>query len=216
MSLSDQLLGDLSFYGMPMLFGVTVAASIGVPLPMSLLLIAAGSFADHGEMNGSAVIAVATTGAVLGDQIGYGLGRWGDRKLAARVSRWLGSEDRLVEAEARGRKWGGLGIFLTRWLITPLGPFVNFASGFARYPWLRFVIWDVLGEALWVALYVGAGEIFAHRVQELDRFLGQISWALLAVIVAGALGWKLFRFGRQLAPACYTEPSTDENSRVSG
>lgn len=196
MNFSEQLLGDLSYYGMPLLFGITVAASIGIPLPMSLLLIAAGSFADHGEMNGPAVIAVASLGAILGDQIGYVIGRWGDRKLTARVSRWMGSEERLTQAEEHARKWGGVGIFLTRWLLTPLGPFVNLVSGFASYPWHRFVMWDVLGEVLWVLLYVSLGQIFAHRVQALSSFLGQITWAMLALGVAIAVGWKLFRSGK--------------------
>ena len=87
MSLSEQLLAALSLYGTPLLFAITVIACAGVPLPASLLLIAAGSFADHGEMNGPAVIGFASLGAVLGDQFGYVLGRWGDRALTARVSR---------------------------------------------------------------------------------------------------------------------------------
>lgn len=193
MSISEQLLTDLALYGMPVLFGVTVISCAGVPLPTSLLLIAAGSFADHGEMNGTAVIAVASLGAVLGDQIGYAVGRWGDRALADRISHWVGGEDRLTQAEAHARKWGGWGIFLTRWLITPLGPFINLASGFASYPWHRFLLWDVVGEVLWVALYVGLGEIFSHRVQALSSVLGDLTWAVLAFIAAVALAWKLLR-----------------------
>ena len=193
MSLSELLLGDLSLYGMPLLFGVTVVSCAGVPLPTSLLLVAAGSFADHGEMNGIAVIAVASLGAVFGDQIGYAIGRWGDRALADRVSNWIGGEDRLTQAEAHARKWGGWGIFFTRWLVTPLGPFINLASGFASYPWHRFLIWDALGEILWVALYVGLGQIFSHRVQALSSLLGDLTWAVLALIVAIAVAWKLLR-----------------------
>ncbi len=193
MSISEQLLGDLALYGLPLLFGVTVVSCAGVPLPTSLLLIAAGSFADHGEMNGTAVIAVASLGAVLGDHIGYVVGRWGDRALADRISHWVGGEDRLTQAEAHARRWGGWGIFLTRWLITPLGPFINLASGFTSYPWHRFLLWDVVGEVLWVAVYVGLGEIFSHRVQALSSLLGNLTWAVLALIAAIALAWKLLR-----------------------
>lgn len=193
MSLSEQLLGDLALYGVPMLFGMAVIACAGVPLPASLLLVAAGSFADHGEMNGTAVIAFASLGAVLGDQVGYMIGRWGDRAFTTRVSRWLGSEERLAQAEAHARKWGGTGIFITRWLATPLGPFVNLASGFMGYSWLRFLLWDIAGEVLWVALYVGAGELFSHRVQMLSGVLGEIAWAGAAFFIAVLLGWILWR-----------------------
>jgi membrane-associated protein len=192
-SLSEQLLGELALYGTPLLFGITVISCAGVPLPASLLLIAAGSFADHGEMNGPLVVTFASLGAVLGDQIGYMLGRWGDRALTARVSRWLGSEERLAQAEAHARKWGGTGIFITRWLATPLGPFVNLASGFMRYSWFRFLLWDIVGEVLWVALYVGVGEVFSHRVQMLSGLFGQVTWAVAALFIAMVLGWMLWR-----------------------
>ena len=137
--------------------------------------------------------AFASLGAVLGDQFGYMVGRWGDRKLTTRVSRWLGSEERLAQAEAHARKWGGVGVFITRWLATPLGPLVNLTSGFAGYPWHRFLIWDIIGETLWVGLYVGVGEVFSHRVQALSGFFAQITWTVAAIFVALLLSSLLFR-----------------------
>ncbi len=77
MSIIDQLLAALSQYGLPMLFGVTAIAAVGVPLPISLMLVAAGSFVELGEMKLWQVIVVAGGAAVLGDQVGYALGRWG-------------------------------------------------------------------------------------------------------------------------------------------
>jgi membrane protein DedA with SNARE-associated domain len=112
MNLGDQLLGGLAMYGLPLLCGVTIVASAGAPLPISLLLIAAGSFADHREMNAVAVIACATLSAVAGDNLGFALGRWGGRRLAARISRWVGGEQRLEQAEEHARHWGCPGIFL--------------------------------------------------------------------------------------------------------
>lgn len=180
-------------YGVPLLCSATLVASAGAPLPVSLLLIAAGSFSDHGEMSAPLVIVGATASAVLGDQFGFVLGRWGDRKLANRISRWLGGQSLLDRAEAHAKKWGGLSIFLTRWLFTPLGPWVNLASGFAGYPWYRFLIWDVLGELLWVTLYVLLGDIFSHHVQDLNSTLANLTWALLGLAVACALTWKIYR-----------------------
>jgi len=186
-------------YGLPVLFGVILISSVGMPFPVSLMLVAAGSFAEQGEMKLLPVIIVASAAAVLGDQIGYGLARWGGRGLVVRLSRRLGGERKIRKAEALQKKWGGPGIFFSRWLITQMGPWLNITSGIAGYPWRRFVIWDVLGEVLWVVLYVMLGYIFSDRVQYISEILGNLAWAILALIVAIILGWKLFRHFRPAA-----------------
>jgi membrane-associated protein len=195
-SFSDQLLAALLVYGVPLLFAVIAIASVGVPFPVSLALVAAGSFAKQGEMKLAPVIIAASLAAILGDQIGYGLSRWGGRRLMNRVTRRLGGVEKIKKAEALSRKWGGPGIFFSRWLITELGPWLNVTSGIAGYPWRRFIFWDVLGEVLWVFLYVMLGYIFSDRVQYIAEILGNLAWAILALIVALIFGWKLFRYFR--------------------
>jgi membrane-associated protein len=197
MSLTDQLLASLLVYGLPLLFGVIVIVSAGVPfIPISLMLVAAGSFAAQGSMKLWQVMIVATIAAVTGDQIGYGVSRWGGRSLILKLSRPLGGEAKIQRAEFLAKRWGGVGIFLSRWLVTSLGPWLNMTSGIARYPWQQFIFWDVLGEALWVVLYVMLGYCFSDRVQYIAELLGNLGWAILAFIVAAVLGWKLKRYFR--------------------
>jgi membrane protein DedA with SNARE-associated domain len=197
MSLTDQLLAALLVYGLPVLFGVIVIVSAGVPfIPISLMLVAAGSFAAQGSMKLWQVMIVASVGAVTGDQIGYGVSRWGGRGLILKISRKLGVESKIKEAEALSKRWGGAGIFFSRWLVTALGPWLNVTSGIARYPWRHFIFWDVLGEVLWVVLYVMLGYFFSDRVQYIAELLGNLGWAILAFIVAAILGWKVLRYFR--------------------
>jgi membrane-associated protein len=197
MSLTDQLLAALLLYGLPVLFGAIVFASIGIPLlPVSLMLVAAGSFIKQGELKLWQVIIVASTAAVLGDQIGYGLARWFGRHWVARISRKLGGEAKIQKAETLAKRWGGPGIFLSRWLVTALGPWLNVTSGIAEYPWHRFILWDVLGQVLWVVLYVMLGYIFSGRVQSIADILGDFTWVILGFIVAVILGWKMVRYLR--------------------
>lgn len=80
--------------------------------------------------------------------------------------------------------------------MTPLGSLINLTSGIAEYPWLRFLLWDVLGEALGAALYILLGRIFSDRVLELDAALGDLTWTILALLVTVALGWMLWRYAR--------------------
>lgn len=201
MNLTDQLLSALSVYGYPALFGLIAISSTGVPFPVTLMLIVAGSFCAQGEMDLWWVIGLASGGAIVGDQIGYGLGRWGGRRLALKVARkFSGGADKLKKAEAFSNKWGGAGVFFSRWLVTPLGPWINITSGITEYSWHRFLLWDVLGEVLWVVLYVMLGKIFSDRVQALSDTLGDLTWVILGVLVAACLGWKLLKYLRATKP----------------
>lgn len=201
MSFTDQLLAALLVYGVPLLFAVIAIAAVGVPFPVSLTLVAAGSFAKQGEMRLLSVILAGSLAAILGDQIGYSISRWGGRRLIDRITRRLGGAEKIKRAEALSKKWGGPGIFFSRWLVTELGPWLNVTSGIAGYPWRRFIIWDVLGEVLWVVLYVMLGYFFSDRVQYISEILGNLAWAILGFIVALILGWKLVRYARPKSAA---------------
>jgi membrane protein DedA with SNARE-associated domain len=193
---TDQLLSLLSLYGLPALFVVLVVASAGVPLPVTLLLVAAGSFVEQGELSLWRVCALACAGAAAGDQIGYAVGRFGGRGLVHRLTARFGGAAAVGRAEAFTRRWGGAGVFLSRWLFTPLGPWINLTSGAARYAWLRFTVWGVLGEALWVVLYVSLGRLFSDRVQELADLLGNLAWVALGALATALLGWKVVGYFR--------------------
>jgi membrane protein DedA with SNARE-associated domain len=200
MSLTDQLLAALLLYGLPALFGVNVIASVGAPLPASLMLIAAGSFVAQGEMRLWRVIIVASMAAVLGDQIGYGLARRVGRRLVARISRKIGGEDKIRKVEALAKQWGGPGIFFSRWLVTSLGPWINVTSGIAEYPWRRFILWVVLGDVLWVVMNVMLGYFFSDRVQAIAEVLGYFTWVFLGFIVSAILGWRIVHYLRPQNP----------------
>lgn len=196
MSITDQVLAALLLYGLPVLFGVILICSVGVPFPVCLVLVAAGSFARQGDLKLWQVITVSIIAAVLGDHIGYGLSRWRGRRFMLRISRRFGGEAKIKRAEALTKRWSGVGIFLSRWLVAALGPWVNVTSGIAAYPWRRFFLWDVLGEVLWVALYVILGYVFSDRVQAIAEILGNLAWVVVGLIVAIILGWKLVRYVR--------------------
>jgi membrane-associated protein len=189
----DQILAALAQYGSPALFGVVTIAAIGVPLPVTLLLIVTGSLVSQGVMPLWLAITLASAGSILGDQIGFAIGRWGGAALVARFTGVLGGPGGLAKAEARARHWGGPGIFFSRWLVTPLGSLINFASGIAEYSWLRFLWWDVLGEVLGAVLYIELGRIFSDRVMALNDLLSNFTWVVMALLVTAWLGWKLWR-----------------------
>jgi membrane-associated protein len=195
--MNDQLLSLVSQYGAPALFGIVAIAAIGVPLPITLLLILAGSMVAQGAMNLWWVIGAAGAGSILGDQAGYAIGRWGGQAAVNKVRRLFGKGVDLGAVEAKSRAWGGPGIFLTRWLLSPLGPWINLVCGTAGYPWRRFLFWDALGEITGAAIYISLGRIFSDRVMAMNAVLGNLTWAVVALAAAAILGYRLLRYRRR-------------------
>jgi membrane protein DedA with SNARE-associated domain len=195
--MNDQLLSLVSQYGAPALFGIVAIAAIGVPLPITLLLFLAGSMVAQGAMNLWWVIGAAGAGSILGDQAGYAIGRWGGQAAVNKVRRLFGKGVDLGAVEAKSRAWGGPGIFLTRWLLSPLGPWINLVCGTAGYPWRRFLFWDALGEITGAAIYISLGRIFSDRVMAMNAVLGNLTWAVVALAAAAILGYRLLRYRRR-------------------
>jgi membrane protein DedA with SNARE-associated domain len=196
---NDQLLALVSQYGAPALFWIVAIAAIGLPLPVTLMLLIAGSMVSQGAMDLWVAIGAAGAGSILGDQAGYAIGRWGGPKAVAKLGRVAGKPGRIDAIAAKAKAWGGPGIFITRWLLSPLGPWINLASGAARYPWHRFLFWDALGELTGAALYISLGRYFSDRVMALDGVLGNVTWAALALLVAILLGFRLVTYLRRNA-----------------
>ena len=192
--MSEAVLELVSTYGAPALFFALVAGAAGVPLPGTLLLLAAGSLVSSEDLDLWQVLVFGTSGAVLGDQIGYLLGRLGGARIMLRLTQLTHGEDRVRRAQVALERWGGGTIFLTRWLIGPLGPWVNLTAGSLAYPWIRFLFWGVLGEAVWVVLYVSLGRLFADRIEVLADLVGSIGWALASLAVAALIAYLLYHY----------------------
>lgn len=191
--MSEQLLELLTSHGLPVLFLLMALVSVGMPFPSSLTLIALGSFVAQGEFDFWPVIAIGTAGAVVGDQIGYAIGYWGGRPLIDRATRRFGGADKVAAAEAFSRKWASLGIFFSRWLIGPLGPWINVTSGLASFSWPRFLALDIAGELLWLLIYVSLGRAFSDQVQAISDLLGNVAWILVGLLAVVVIAVKLFR-----------------------
>ena len=97
------------------------------------------------------------------------------------------------KAAAFMEKWGGSSVFFSCWLVAPLGPYVNYVSGLTRFTWLRFALWGIMGEIVWVSLYVGLGYSFADNMGTVAGILGNASGFITAAGVAIALGMWLWK-----------------------
>jgi len=185
--LTAWLLALVPTYGGVLLVGATFLSCLALPIPASMLMLAAGGFAAAGDLTLAEVAGAALAGAVAGDQAGFLAGRLGGAGLVARLGAKAAPVARATDLLARR---GGVAVFLSRWLVSALGPYVNVAAGAAGQGWGPFTLWGVAGEAVWVALYVGAGWAVAGNLAAASGMAVDVLGFLAAVTVAlGALWW---------------------------
>ena len=130
--MTDRLLALVPEHGVLVLFVATFLSCLAVPIPSSLLMLAAGAFVASGDLAALPVAAAALGGAVLGDQLGYGIGHSGGISLWTRLlaGRKSGPPARRAAQELHRR--AGMTVYFSRWLFSALGPWVNFAAGATR------------------------------------------------------------------------------------
>lgn len=189
--MTDDLIALVPLYGAWMIAVVTFLSCLAVPVPASLFMITAGGFVASGDLAPLQTFGAAAGGAILGDQAGYALGRQGGRHLLARIGKHPKQAKLIARAITLLHDRGWLGVFLSRWLFSPLGPWLNLAGGAGRLDWRTFTQAGIAGEALWVTIYVGLGWAFSGHIALLADLLGSASGFLAAFAIAIGLGFWL-------------------------
>jgi membrane-associated protein len=187
----------VSDWGAPALALVTFLSCLALPVPSSLMMLAAGAFVAAGDLTLVAVIGAALGGALLGDQAGYQIGRLGGGVARARLGRKPARARLIAGAEARMDRSGGVTVFFSRWLFSPLGPYVNFLAGGTGMGWLRFSLPAALGEVVWVTIYVGLGYAFGTQLAKVGDILGDLVGLATSLALAAVLGQALLRRGKK-------------------
>jgi membrane-associated protein len=180
--MTDWLLALVPQYGLWLLAATTFFSCLALPFPASVLMMTAGGFVAAGDLVLWQTFAAAAGGAVAGDQLGFWAGRKVGTPLLTRLRRDPARDKLLGRAVDIMEKRGVLAVFLTRWLFSPLGPWVNLTAGSTGYRWPHFTIASIAGEAVWSGLYVGMGFGFAGNVQAASEMLG----SFLGVLAGGA------------------------------
>lgn len=197
MSNLPQLIGH---WGYPAIFVVVVLSNAGLPVPEETVLGVAGYLVWRGHLRLSMVLAVGIVSAVVGDNIGYWVGRrWGQERMT-RYARWaLGHPERLESMRGFVARRGPLAVFVARFI-----PGIRFMAGpLAGSLGLRFLPFcaaNVLGAVIYVPVAVGLGYAvgygFGEYVERLRRLVGDVERALLVAVLLSALallGWRTLR-----------------------
>jgi membrane protein DedA with SNARE-associated domain len=185
-------LGDLLHligrYGYLVVFFGVMLESAGVPLPGETVLIAAGALVHRRVLDLGDTLFFGILGAVIGDQIGYWVGRLGGRPFALRWGRYAFiTPERLGHAEAFFARHGGRAVFLARF-VTGLRVFGALVAGTSRMPWVRFALYNVLGGTVWATAAISLGYFLWASISLVEHWVGRASLILVAAL---ALAWLL-------------------------
>jgi len=205
--LTELALEWFALYGLPVYFVILAASALGIPMPVKLLMLVVGAFVQQGEIDFGVALAVGSLGAIAGDQAGYFIGRKGGRPAINNITRRFGGVEMVKKAEDYAERWGLAAIFFSRWLVTPVGPWLNLLSGSTNFSWIRFTAVGAVGEVIWVLIYLLLGLYFSDRVEATADLLVNLSWVIAGLAAAMFLGWKIRQFLRNSAEENATEPS---------
>ena len=195
------LISWIQQFGYPALWLSIFVAAVGIPLPISLILLAAGAFAALGDFNVFLLGGIALTASVCGDSVGYLIGH----HIGTRVFAWLErphrfnliSSQTLEKSHRYFNKRGGWAIFLSRFIVSALGGTINLLAGAEMYPYRLFLLFDVSGEACGAIIFIALGYTFGVSWEAIGDIIGTTSLLILALLVACYLTYRLIRMLRK-------------------
>jgi membrane protein DedA with SNARE-associated domain len=188
----NRLLDLFGRYGYFVIFVPVMLETAGLPLPGETILLLSGVAASTGRIDPWVAIAVGSAAAIIGDNIGYAIGRYGGRRVVMRLAHIGKIEKSLVWGERFFERHGGKTVFLARWIFG-LRIFGAWIAGMVHMPWRRFFLWNAGGGVTWCASMIGLGYFFGHSLHVIEKIVGV--GGVVAVIAAAAVGlgfWRRF------------------------
>ena len=180
----NALSGPLNHFGYLAVFSWSWSRTSASRYRAKPILIAAAIYAGHQQLNVVAVGLVGFIAAVIGDNIGFAIGHFGGRALALRWGKYVFlTEERLDQAENFFDRHGGKIIVAARF-IEGLRQANGIIAGISGMRWLRFVIFNALGAALWVGTWVSVGYLAGNHIETIYHYITQYSLYVLIAVVA--------------------------------
>ena len=188
--LSGNLNDLLATYGYLAVFVLVATESIGIPLPGETMLLTAAIYAGTTHrLSIALVILAAAAGAIIGDNIGYAIGRMGGYPLLRRYGRYIRLDQRRLKlGQYIFRRHGSKVVFFGRF-VAILRTFAAFLAGANLMPWRQFLFFNALGGIVWATTFGLGGYLLG---QEIIRLSGPLDIGLLVTAVVVVIAFLLF------------------------
>jgi membrane protein DedA with SNARE-associated domain len=176
-------------YGYYAVGGLLLLENFGIPVPGETVLIAAAVFAGLGKLNIVLIIVIAIACSILGDNIGFWIGRYGGHPILEKYGKYVFlTKRRITKIEAfYGRN--GARIILVARFIDGLRQANGLIAGITEMRWQKFLLFNTIGATLWVLTWSLIGYFAASHITLLLRYQLYLS----IVLIVGAVGYFLYR-----------------------
>jgi membrane-associated protein len=166
------------------------ALALGFVLPGETVALLAGAAAKLGHAPLVGVLIVVIAAAIVGDSVGYEVGRHlGPRVLPLRI--FAERRERVDDARAFLARRGGAAVFLGRWTAF-FRAVMPFLAGTARMPYPKFLAWNVAGGLTWGATVVLLGYAAGASYAQVEKSFGRdAAFVVLAIVVIAAVVWRI-------------------------
>lgn len=179
----------LDHYGYLAVGGLVMLEDFGVPVPGETILIAAAVYAGTGRLNIVAVVLVGIIAAIIGDNIGYAIGRFGGHSLVLRFGKYVFlTQERLDKTEKFFDRHGGKVVTIARF-VEGLRQANGIVAGITEMPWAKFVAFNALGALLWVSFWSSVGFFAGNNIIPIYNSITHYSliFGLVLLVVVLAL-----------------------------
>jgi membrane protein DedA with SNARE-associated domain len=210
----DALSSPLQHFGVWAIALLIMLEDFGIPVPGETILIAGAVYAGAGRLNIVSVGVAAFIAAIIGDNIGFAIGHFGGRALALRWGKYVFlTEERLDKAERFFDRRGAIVITFARF-VEGLRQANGIIAGISGMHWLRFLIFNAIGAALWVGTWVSLGYFAGNHITTIYHYITLYSYYVLialAILLVGYIAWRLRRRRRRRTlPSPTRADETDE------
>ncbi len=174
-------------FGYPLLFLVVMAESSGVPVPGETGLIAAAVAASQAKLQIEFVIPIAALAAIVGDNIGYQIGRKGGRWLLERPGRFTRQRRQVLSTgEPFFERHGPKAVFFGRFLLG-LRVWASWLAGATHMRWRSFVFWNACGGVCWATAIGLLAYFLGHAAGNAIQTFGLFGLAAVLLVAGGVL-----------------------------
>jgi membrane protein DedA with SNARE-associated domain len=192
----------LNHYGYLAVVGLVLLEDFGVPVPGETILILGAVYAGTGRLNIVLVALLGFCGAVVGDNIGFAIGHFGGRRLVERYGRYIFlTPERLDKTTAFFERHGGKIIVIARF-IEGLRQANGIIAGTTGMHWARFLLFNAIGAALWVAVWTSVGYFSGSHIDAIYNTATRYStyFAIaFGVVVLALIARRVMRRRRERA-----------------